>query len=284
MSYGVSTAILGRVPLEQVLRRLAAAGIAQIEISAEPPHFAPGMAAPEAVRGWLDKLNINAPVGHALFNTVNLSALDETVRTQSVRDVAESLQMMVAIGTHLAVVHPTGYSRDYRDDNRADFIARARKSMDQLAAISGDIGMRLAWENLPHHGSSRPFHDMTELRAVVAEMPGHVGLCLDTTHALIAGHDPLAQLKIAGDRLFCLHLHDSDGTGDCHWVPGRGIICWEPFISRLDEIAFAGPRTIEAIASAGEEDRVVGEVARLARDGFSASYQPSSTTLPLSAD
>ena len=271
MSYGVSTSILSRVPLEQVLRRLAAAGIEQIEISAEPPHFTPGLAVADTVRGWLDQLSLSAPVGHALYGKPNLSALDESVRTQSVKEVAECLELMVAIDTRLAVVHPTGYSPDYRADNRTAFIDQSHKSMHELATIAGDIGMRLAWENLPHHGAPRPFHDMTELRAMIADMPGHVGLCLDTTHALVAGHDPLAQLRIAEDRLFCLHLHDSDGTGDCHWVPGRGIIDWEPFISRLDEIAFAGPRTIEAIATAGSEDQVIRDVARIAREQFSTS-------------
>jgi sugar phosphate isomerase/epimerase len=271
MTYGVSTSILSQVPLEQVLRRLAAAGIEQIEISAEPPHFAPGIAATETVRGWLDQLNLSAPVGHALYNTPNLAALDESVRAQSVKDVAASLDMMIAIGTRMAVVHPTGFSPDYRDDNRSDFVGQARKSMHELSAIAGDIGMRLAWENLPHHGAPRPFHDMAELRATIADMPGHVGLCLDTTHALIAGHEPLAQLKIAEDRLFCVHLHDSDGTDDCHWVPGRGVIDWVPFIGRLDEVAFAGPRTVEAIAPAGTEGRAIADVARLTHERFSAS-------------
>ena len=271
MSYGVSTSVLSAVPLEQVLRRLASAGIGQIEISAEPPHFTPGVVDAETVRDWLSQLNISALVGHALYSSVNLSSQNESVRRQSIKEIGASLELMVAIGTRLAVVHPTGYSPDYRNDNRMHFVTQARKSMEELAVISGDLGVRLAWENLPHHGAPRPMHDMTELRSVIEDMPEHVGLCLDTTHALFAGHDPLAQLKIAQDRLFCLHLHDSDGSADSHWVPGRGTIDWGPFINHLNRIEFPGPRTIEAIALPGEEDRVVGEVARIIREQFSAS-------------
>jgi sugar phosphate isomerase/epimerase len=271
MCYGVSTSILSSAPLEQVLRRIAAAGIGQIEISAEPPHFTPGVADVEVVRDWLDRLHLSAPVGHALYNSVNLSALDESVRRQSIQDVGESIRLMAAIGTFLAVVHPTGFSPDYREDNRGDFLQQACKSMNELAVIAGDLGVRLAWENLPHHGAPRPLHDMSELRAVIDGMPEHVGLCLDTTHALIAGHDPLAQLRIAEDRLFCLHLHDSDGSADSHWVPGRGTIDWEPFILHLDTIEFQGPRTVEAIAVQGEEDQVIREVAQLVCERFSAA-------------
>ena len=117
---------------------------------------------------------------------------------------------------------------------------------------------------------------MSELRPAIDDMPDHVGLCLDTTHALIAGHDPLGQLNIAADRLFALHLHDSDGEGDCHWVPGRGIIDWQPFIRRLDELEFAGPRTIEVAACEGNEDRVLGEVARVAASQFEWTPDPES--------
>ena len=268
MTYGISTMILSSLPLEQALRRLAEEGIGQIEISTEPPHFTPGAYEPADVRGWLDELGLNAPVGHALFSTPNFATLDEAERLRSIDDVAASLKLLAAIGTGVAVVHPTGHSIDYNADNRSACVAQARKSMFQLGAIAGDIGIRLAWENLPNRGMLRPFHDMNELREAIDDMPDHVGLCLDTTHALIAGHDPLGQLNIAADRLFSLHLHDSDGVGDCHWVPGRGIIDWQPFIRRLDELAFAGPRTIEAVSSEDNADQVLSEAARVAASQF----------------
>ena len=68
MTYGISTSILGHLPLEQALRRLAAEGIGQIEISTESPHFSPGAYVPADVRGWLDELGLNAPVGHLVHD------------------------------------------------------------------------------------------------------------------------------------------------------------------------------------------------------------------------
>lgn len=260
--------ILSRHPLPEVLQRMAAAGIEQIEINTEPPHYTPGACTADEMRSWLEEFNLSAPVGHALFGKPNLADRDEAARQQSVQQVAASLELLAAINTRVAVLHPTGYSPDYTEANRLQVIEQARRSMLELAAIAGDIGMRLAWENLPHHGSPRPFHDLRELRALIDDMPEHVGLCLDTTHALIAGHDPLEQLNIAADRLFSLHLHDCDGVEDCHWVPGRGIIDWQPFIARLDELNFTGPRTIEAVASAEAEEQVLAEAARVAREKF----------------
>lgn len=106
---------------------------------------------------------------------------------------------------------------------------------------------------------------MAELRPLVNDLPAHVGLCVDTTHATISGHDPIEQFRIAGDRLFCLHLHDCDGRKDCHWVPGKGIIDWPDVLACLDEIKFTGPRTLEVISTPNDSDAVLADALRVAR-------------------
>jgi len=63
-----------------------------------------------------------------------------------------------------------------------------------------------------------------------------------------------------------LHLHDSNGQDDCHWVPGRGLIDWNPFINRLGELGFSGTRTIEVKAGAGDdENEIIAQAAAKAR-------------------
>ena len=267
MRYGLSTIALNHLSLQAALRRIAEAGFDQIEIVAEPPHLYPGDHDPNQVRGWLDELGIGAPVGHGLFShgNPNCADADEQVRRQAVDYITTCFEPLAAVGAQYVVLHPTGYSLDYTAEHRQAHIDQARKSMNELAKRGGDAGIRLAWENLPHHGTDRPLHDMSELRVLIDDMPEHVGLCLDTTHAMIAGHDPLEQLNIAADRLFCLHLHDCDGQRDCHWVPGRGIIDWDPFIARLDELQFAGTRTIEAAATEDTADEVLTGAFEVAR-------------------
>lgn len=267
MRYGISTIVLGRTDLEAALHRIAAAGFEQIEILTEPPHLWPGDHEPQQVRALLDQLGLHARVGHGIFRhgNPNCGSLDEVKRRQAVTQIATCFEPLVAVGAEFVVLHPTGYALDYTDENRPRVIDQVRRSMAELSTIAADVGIRPAWENLPHHHTARPLHDMTELRSLINEMPANVGLCLDTTHALIAGHDPLEQLNIAAHRLLCLHLHDSDGDGDRHWVPGQGIIEWDPFIARLDEMGFTGTRTIEVISTNKTEDLVLTEAAAVAR-------------------
>lgn len=268
MRYGISTVILNEHELVPALKRIAAAGFHQIEISAEPPHLTPGQCDPQDVAACLNDLGLIARVGHGLYGhgLPNLAALDEAQRTEAVAYVQTCFEPLAAIGVEVAVLHPTGYSLDYTASNRQQVIDQALRSIEALALVASDSGLKLAWENLPHHKMiGRPLHDMVELRSLIEKMPPHVGLCLDTTHALISGHDPLEQLNIAGDRLFCLHLHDSDGQEDCHWTPGKGVINWTPFIARLNEISFTGPRTLEVMSTPENEDETLAEAAAVAR-------------------
>ena len=259
--------MLAHQGLEAALRRIAAAGFDRIEIATEPPHLCSREYDPRVVRGWLDELGLRAPAGHGLYahQSPNPAALHDEQRRRSVQTLASCFEPLLVVGAQYVVLHPTGYSKDYRDDLRQAHVDQVRKSMQELANIGRDAGIKLAWENLPHHGASRPLHDMRELRTLIDDMPEHVGLCLDTTHTAISGHDPLEQLNIAADRLFCLHLHDTDGQRDCHWVPGRGTIDWDPFVARLDELDFAGTRTLEVASTPETDDQTLAQTFSVAR-------------------
>ena len=267
MHYGVSTQILSHHDLESALRRIAEAGFTQIEISTEPPHFYPGTFDPDIVRGWLGELGLHAPVGHGLYShaSPNAAALDEADRHRSVQFIRRCFEPLVAIGVDIVVLHPTGYAKDYVPQHRQRHVEQAQRSMEELAHAAGDLGLCIAWENLPHHGTERPLHDMRELRQLIEEMPPHVGLCLDTTHTTISGHDPVEQAQYAGDRLFCLHLHDTDGQHDCHWVPGCGITDWPAFLAQLDVMDFRGPRTLEVISNPEAEADTLAKTVEVAR-------------------
>ncbi|MCH7911214.1 MAG: sugar phosphate isomerase/epimerase [Candidatus Hydrogenedentes bacterium] len=51
-----------------------------------------------------------------------------------------------------------------------------------------------------------------------------LSLCFDTSHDWLYSPDPLALLHRWHDRLVCMHLCDTDGKRDRHWLPGEGVI------------------------------------------------------------
>ena len=69
--------------------------------------------------------------------------------------------------------------------------------------------------------------------------------CLDTGHAAVCGISPADAVRFAGKDLKALHVHDNDGKGDHHYVPGLGVIDWKAFIEALKEIEYDGVFSFE---------------------------------------
>ena len=72
----------------------------------------------------------------------------------------------------------------------------------------------------------------------------HVGFCYDCGHE--ACYEPNVRfLAKVGNRLFCTHLHDNDGKGDCHWLPFDGAINFEQIGKELKACGYKGNLTLE---------------------------------------
>ena len=206
-------------------------------------------------------------VGHSPITDIDLASPDIEKRKASIEGIARSFTCFKELGAESVVVHANSSFTDYTEENLSANVANSKQSILELTDRAVDEGIKMAVENLPHRGTLRPLHAMEELLELIADMPReYVGLCLDTTHARFAGHDPLQQLNVAVDRLFTLHLHDTDGDGDRHWVPGKGIIDWDGFIGRLTELKFTGSRTIEVSSTPATTESVLKESFNIASD------------------
>ena len=73
--------------------------------------------------------------------------------------------------------------------------------------------------------------------------------CWDTGHANIFSNDIAADVRLLGDDLATLHVHDNSGNEDEHKLPYWGTIKWEEFLSALGEIGFDGCFSLETSIS-----------------------------------
>jgi len=249
--------------LEPIVRGLAAAGIRGCELSfkhVEPPVDI------AVVRSVLDRHGVQAPTIHPPIGATNLGALDEDHRQASVAEISACFEPYAALGGGAAIVHPSGSgvapnkSLEWDEGNRAAHLDAFRRSLDELLRMAETLGIRLACENMPSHGRPRPGVLMEEVRAVIDGYPDEVGLCLDTGHAYMSGLDPAAEARIAGERLMALHLQDTDGVADRHWMPGQGDVDWAELYAALTTMGFDGAWTfevhVEPVAAAAAAGRV----------------------------
>ena len=267
MLYGISTGVIQVEGLKSGLERIKRAGFNEIELLWEPPHFELGVNSTERVHALMNRLGLSMRVGHSPITNIDLASSDTKKRKASIAEIARSFTFFKELGAESVVVHVNGPSPEYSEENRNASVANSKESILELVESASDTRIKMALENLPHRGTARPFHSMEELQTLIVDMPQeYVGLCLDTTHARFAGHDPLQQLNVAADRLFTLHLHDTDGNDDRHWVPGKGIIDWDAFIGRLLELKFTGSRTIEVISTLETIESVLKESFNITND------------------
>lgn len=102
------------------------------------------------------------------------------------------------------------------------------------------------------------------LRAVKEINSPFFRVCLDTGHCAVFGDSPADAVRLIGkEYLSTLHVHDNDGCGDCHWLPGAGVIDWQDFSDALAEIGFEGSVSLETAVDGNipEPDREAAEIA-----------------------
>ncbi len=202
---------------------------------------------PRRIRHWLDELGLRTVCLHTSpMGMLDLASPDEAVRSCAAEELVLMPDVCRALGVDVMVVHPGEHKAGTGAASQFD---RFRKSMEAVIPGLERLRIRIALENLS------PGSDSSDIGTLVAQVDrlGHplIGICLDTGHAHIAGHDPAQAVRAIGPRLFALHVHDNHGTSDEHNPPFEGTIDWTGFADALDEVGYAGPLDLEVVDRQG---------------------------------
>jgi sugar phosphate isomerase/epimerase len=273
-TYSVSLSVFGEMPLAPALDAVAAAGFSEVELTAR--HFAVRRDGFDlgAVRRALREAGVRPRTLHSIVP--NLGATDEGERRIAVAGVAMQFAPFGDLGGETVVVHPNTMTNGITPENRTLTMTQSRRSLAELAQRAEPLGVRIAAENMLRFDSVRPCCDMKELRFVIEALPQAVGLILDVGHALCNGLDPIHEARAAGERLYALHIQDTDGVMDRHWLPGhpRGRLDGPGLIAALDAMNYLGPRTIELSPRLGEPREVLHKARRAHERSFEKEKSP----------
>jgi sugar phosphate isomerase/epimerase len=264
--YGIASCLNGSLTRAELFAAVAEAGFKHVELSSDRGHLEDWVSHPEATRRELEKNGLQALSVHTPEAGWKSNAPDEQVRRASVDAAASCFEPARIVGAGVIIIHPTTSDFEYKAGNLEGHRSRARRSLGELAERAGRLGLRLAAENLPARGTCRPGVRIGEVLEMIRGLGDHVGLCLDAGHANSNGLEPAAEARVAGSRLFAVHIQDNDGKGeDMHLLPGAGTTDWERFIRALDEIGFSGGRIFEVPQVAEGHIRTLSLVADLVR-------------------
>jgi sugar phosphate isomerase/epimerase len=99
----------------------------------------------------------------------------------------------------------------------------------ELCATAARLGLFVECAHAPYDDCNLLWNeeDSTAVdRALSSIDSPHLGFCYDSSHDFLYARHPTDILRRWGGRLATTHRSDNDGTGDRHWIPGRGTIDW----------------------------------------------------------
>ncbi len=261
---GISTWVYFWRPLAEVLREIANVGYSYIEIWGDKAHLDPTISpAVSSLKHLLKELHLQPYSLHAPFSHVNIAALDEEYRKHSIRVIKKSIELCSKLEGKIVIIHPhsTEMFPSLRDYPR--MIHKIEESMRELALFAKRSGIKIALENVPYLGGWDFGSRISELDKLVEKIDSdELGLCLDTGHIFVgrANADLSRNVLECGKNLIALHIQDTDGKKDRHWLPGEGIIDWSKFSKDLRSINYQGIFMLEVSGSQKWTERNVNNV------------------------
>ncbi|WP_340316109.1 myo-inosose-2 dehydratase [Rhizorhabdus argentea] len=181
--------------------------------------------------------------------------------------MADHLALLEAMGSSVFILAETSNAvhgdRSSRLDTHPHLVdddwVRFGKRLDAVAAYVNKRGLRFAY----HHHLGTVVETGAELRRFFEVTEDHVGLVLDTGHALYGGIDPLTVVHERLERVNHIHCKDvraarhkgflADGTsfldgvvGGMFTTPGDGDYDYAPFMQALARADYTGWIVIEA--------------------------------------
>ena len=121
-------------------------------------------------------------------------------------------------------------------DDSCPINALGLERLEEIICMAEDSNVQLAFENL---GNTE------NLALTLEEFPSpNVGFCYDSCHHV--NYFPnLDLLRLHGQRLKAIHLHDNGGVRNQHQLPLDGMIDWAEVMRRITHTGYRGATTLE---------------------------------------
>jgi len=174
---------------------------------------------------------------------VNIAALDEDVRAETLAKHRNSIAIGAANGIHRFVLHPS--AEPIADEDRARSMQLAKESLAELAQWAAEHDSVICVEDLPRTCLGHTADEMLELISADERLR----VCFDVNHLLTSYGSTHAEfVQKLGSKIETLHLSDYDFIDERHFLPGNGLINWNEVITLLEEADYCGPFMYEVSA------------------------------------
>ena len=193
----------------------------------------------KAVKKLLDTLELSCLQAHAPFNLKY--GAEFSLNDKDYSDIVRSLEFASEIGVKQVVVH------SIKMPENMDFFDYNFEFYKSLEPYAKNCGVQIAVENLVNSIFWRPNRLSQFIRLLDSPV---FCACVDMGHAELMGIPP-EEFVLGMDKeiVKCIHIQDTDGKVDRHWIPYQGVQNWENIIKALAEYGYDGEMNMEVIHS-----------------------------------
>jgi sugar phosphate isomerase/epimerase len=200
---------------------------------------------------------------HAEYLGADISEADQYKKIKGIDYAKKGIDRVKDFDGNIIVIHPGGWYGDKREEENK--LKNCINSLVEITEYGNSKEVKIAIENLPPGFlGDQPGVLKTILNQVrrITGLNKEIGICLDTGHASLMGN-LFEHLELLSDDIITIHLHDNIGeihedrslaVDDTHRPPGHGLILWEKFFKRLNEIEYDGGLILEL-----KSDSIEGE-------------------------
>jgi sugar phosphate isomerase/epimerase len=189
----------------------------------------------DVLDGYTGRLGIHGP-----FLSLDILGYDPKIRAVVSERFRQALHFAVDLGASHMVIHSpfiffgSPFLPHSPSAGQNDQIKRIQATLEEVLPLAEQAGCTLMIENIQ---DTNPGPLLAVVRSFNSD---YVRLSLDTGHAFIThrigGPPPDQWVREAGPLLGHVHLQDSDGQFDRHWVPGDGNLNWFALFEALGEL------------------------------------------------
>ncbi len=257
MLLGTFTYGYSRSPLEHAFIDAKKFGYDYVELWGGRPHaYAPDLKAGkiEEIKALIDRyeMPVRGYTPEILTYPYNFMAGTEAMRVESVNYLKMSMDMAKEMGADFTLMAPphAGYYTPYDE-----IWKRLIKTMRELTDHAEKLDHKIVLEAVTTH-ESNVCTTANDLARVFDEInsPCLVGMC-DVVPPFVHRESIMAYFDKLGDKMYHLHIIDSDSKTMAHLVPGEGDMPMREMMAEIKDIGFNGTATIELVSAYTNEPR-----------------------------
>ena len=180
----------------------------------------------------------------------DIACFYETMRLQAVDTLKREMEQAAQVGARVVIQHPSTNRFSIEAEGGIDpYLRQIGKSLEALLPHAAGLDLITALENmLPGEDGPRVGAQAEHFELFIEKFgDAHLGFCLDTGHALVAGGPQGADAfhRVMAPHMAAYHLADNAGDRDSHLAPGHGLVDWTTAFRRATEIGYAHSMCIE---------------------------------------